>query len=156
MVRSPLASLLRGALVTAVFALASGGAAADEMAVVAKRVIYPGETIAADSLVEVRLKPSNRIMTSVVIYPEQIEGKVAKRTLLPGKLIPIASVRDPYAVEAGAPVPVNFIQGGLQISTLGIPLQPGAAGDMVKVRNADSGAIFSGMVMVDGTIRVGQ
>lgn len=156
MARASLPTLLRGMCAGMVLAASATGATASDMAVVSKRVIYPGETIAADSLVEVRIKPGNRIMTSIVLFPEQIEGKVAKRTLLPGKLIPISSVREPYAVEAGSPVPVNFIQGGMRISTLGIPLQPGAAGDMVKVRNADSGTIFSGMVMVDGTIRVGQ
>jgi flagella basal body P-ring formation protein FlgA len=36
-----------------------------------------------------------------------------------------------------------------------VALQPGAAGDLVKVRNVDSGKIFSGTVMADGTIRVG-
>ena len=34
-------------------------------------------------------------------------------------------------------------------------LQPGAAGDLVKVRNIDSGKILSGTVMADGTVRVG-
>jgi len=34
-------------------------------------------------------------------------------------------------------------------------LQPGAAGDFVRVRNIDSGKVFSGTVMADGTIRVG-
>ena len=36
-----------------------------------------------------------------------------------------------------------------------VPLQPGSAGDLVKVRNLDSGAVFTGTVMADGTIRVG-
>jgi len=35
-----------------------------------------------------------------------------------------------------------------------VTLQPGAAGDLVKVRNIDSGKIFSGTVMADGSIRV--
>ncbi|RUY13900.1 flagella basal body P-ring formation protein FlgA, partial [Mesorhizobium sp. M7A.F.Ca.CA.001.13.2.1] len=35
-----------------------------------------------------------------------------------------------------------------------VTLQPGAAGDLVKVRNIDSGEILSGTVMADGTIQV--
>ncbi|TIW44389.1 MAG: flagella basal body P-ring formation protein FlgA, partial [Mesorhizobium sp.] len=45
--------------------------------------------------------------------------------------------------------------GALTISASGVTLQPGAAGDLVKVRNVDSGKIISGTVMGDGTIMVG-
>jgi flagella basal body P-ring formation protein FlgA len=144
--------VLGAALMLAAFA---GTAVAQEMAVVAKRVIYPGETVDAGALTEVKLRRSNRILTSIAQYADQVTGKVAKRTLLPGKLIPINALREAYMVEAGAPVAVSYVHGGLQISTIGIPLQPGAVGDMVKVRNADSGAVFTGIVMADGSIRVG-
>ena len=89
------------------------------------------------------------------MYVDQIDGMVAKRTLLPGKLIPLSSVREAYLVEAGTPVRVNYVEGALQISTVGVPLQPGAAGDVVRVRNSESGAVLTGTVMVDGTIKVG-
>ncbi|TIO47611.1 MAG: flagella basal body P-ring formation protein FlgA, partial [Mesorhizobium sp.] len=45
--------------------------------------------------------------------------------------------------------------GALTISAAGVTLQPGAAGDLIKIRNVDSGKIISGTVMADGTIRVG-
>ena len=48
-----------------------------------------------------------------------------------------------------------FVAGGLTISVTAVTLEPGSAGDLVKVRNIDSGAIFSGIVMADGTVRVG-
>lgn len=141
----------------ATLAATAGGlpALAQETAVVARRVIYPGETIDTGSLTDVRLRRSDKVSASIVVDAAQIEGKVARRTLLPGKLIALASVREAYLVEAGAPVEVNFVQGGLRITLTGVPLQPGAAGDMIKVRNLDSGTIFSGVVLADGTIGVG-
>ena len=48
-----------------------------------------------------------------------------------------------------------FVAGALTISATAVTLQPGAAGDFVKVRNIDSGKVFSGTVMADGSIRVG-
>jgi flagella basal body P-ring formation protein FlgA len=36
-----------------------------------------------------------------------------------------------------------------------MPLQPGAVGDTIRVRNVDSGATLTGVVMEDGTIRIG-
>ena len=50
---------------------------------------------------------------------------------------------------------VYFIAGQLTISATAVTLQSGAAGDLVKVRNPDSGKVFSGTVMADGTVRVG-
>jgi flagella basal body P-ring formation protein FlgA len=82
-------------------------------------------------------------------------GKVAKRTLLPGRFVPLTSVRDAYLVAQGAAVQVIFVEGGLTISMTAVTLEPGSAGDMVKVRNTDSGAVFSATVMADGTVRVG-
>jgi flagella basal body P-ring formation protein FlgA len=66
----------------------------------------------------------------------------------------MSSLRDPYAVEAGKPVQVQFIQGALTISAIGVPLQAGSVGDLIRIRNIDSGVVFSGIVMADGTVRV--
>ena len=87
--------------------------------------------------------------------PEEIEGKVARRTLLPGRLIPTGSVCEPYLVETGSPVTVMFVEGGLTISTKAVALQSGAAGDMIRLRNMDSGVVLSGIVLADGTVRIG-
>ena len=149
------AKTLRAMIVVVSASCAAATAIAQEVVVTPKRVIYPGETIQADALNEVTLRTGRKAPNSVALYIDQIEGKVAQRTLLPGTYISMGAVRDAYAVEAGAAVQVNYVQGGLRISTTGVPLQPGAIGDVVKVRNLDSGSVFSGMVMADGTIRVG-
>jgi flagella basal body P-ring formation protein FlgA len=51
-------------------------------------------------------------------------------------------------------VRVIFMQGGLEIALSAVALQAGAAGDMVRLRNVDSGSVFDGVVMADGTVRV--
>jgi flagella basal body P-ring formation protein FlgA len=128
---------------------------AEEMAVIVNRIVYPGETIGADTIEEVPLRNSKRMTAPIAQALEQAEGKVARRTLLPGKLIPLASLREAYVIEAGEPVTVNLVHGGLTISATAVPLQPGSLGEMVRLRNADSGKIFTGIVMADGTIRIG-
>jgi len=133
-----------------------GTAWATDTAVIPKRVIYPGETIDAGSLSEVPLRNPTRVTTEIAYVAGDVDGKVAKRTLLPGRFIPLSSVREAYVVEAGAPVEVNFSQNGLQITTMAIPLQPGSIGDVIRVRNADSGAVFSGIVLANGTVMVGN
>jgi flagella basal body P-ring formation protein FlgA len=130
-------------------------AVADEVVLIPSRVIYPGETIGLGALKEVTLLPGRHKPDAVITTGQELDGKVAKRTLLPGRYIPANAVREAWLVEQGASVQVYFIAGGLSISATAVTLQPGAAGDLVKVRNVDSGKVFSGTVMADGTIRVG-
>jgi len=138
-------------------ALVAGGApaTAQEVVLIPNRVIYPGETVEMASLKEVTLKPGKIVPPAVSIRAADIEGKVAKRTLLPGRYIPTASLREAWLVEQGAAVQVTYVSGVLTISASAVTLQSGAAGDLVRVRNIDSGKVLSGVVMADGSIRVG-
>src|SRR5690606_4289057 len=104
-------------------------ALAQETVVIPTRVIYPGETITADLLEEVPLRRTLRNPAAVALDPAQLDGKVARRTLLPGRMISISSVREAHLVEPGQPVQVLFVQGVLEIAVSGVPLQAGAAGD---------------------------
>ncbi|MCT8997785.1 flagellar basal body P-ring formation chaperone FlgA [Chelativorans intermedius] len=145
--------LLAGLLAT--LACAPLPAVAQDMVVVPVRVIYPGETVTAEALREVVLRRPQRHMAEVARGPEELDGKVARRTLLPGRLVPLSSVREPYLVEQGTAVTVVFTAGALTISLVAVPLQSGAAGDLIRLRNLDSGAVITGTVMSDGTVRVG-
>jgi flagella basal body P-ring formation protein FlgA len=141
-------------LLLALIATGQAPAVAEELGVVPTRILYPGETISADALQMARVRPGKAATVVFAHQPAELVGKVATRTLLPGRFVPLASVREAYVIEQGAAVQVLFVEGGLTISVKAITLQPGSTGDVVKVRNADSGAIFSATVMADGTVRV--
>jgi flagella basal body P-ring formation protein FlgA len=130
-------------------------ALAQEAVLVPSRVIYPGETVTLAALREVVLKPGKVVPDAVATTPGALDGKVAKRTLLPGHYIPEASLRQAWLVEQGAPVQAILVAGGLTITAAAVTLQPGAAGDLVQIRNIDSGKIVTGTVMADGSIRIG-
>jgi flagella basal body P-ring formation protein FlgA len=137
------------------FATRPQPAAAEELGVIPTRIIYPGETITADELQLARVRAGKPSTIAFAHEAGELVGKVAKRTLLPGRFVPLSSVRDSFLVQQGAPVQVLLIQDGLTISMTAVTLEPGSAGDIVKVRNTDSGAVFSAVVMADGTVRVG-
>ncbi|CAM5462384.1 flagella basal body P-ring formation protein FlgA [Aquamicrobium terrae] len=130
-------------------------AAAQEVVLIPARVIYPGETIGLAALKQVTLAAGRHKPDAVATAAAELDGKVARRTLLPGRYIPANAVRDAWLVEQGASVQVYFEAGPLTISAAGVTLQPGAAGDLVKVRNADSGKVITGTVMADGSVRIG-
>ncbi len=143
-------------LATAAACLAAAlPALGQDIVLIPNRVIYPGETVDLSALRQVTLKPGKIIPDAVAIAADELDGKIARRTLLPGRYIPQSALREAYLVEQGAAVQVTFVAGALFISATAVTLQPGAAGDLVKVRNLDSGKVFSGTVMADGSIRIG-
>jgi flagella basal body P-ring formation protein FlgA len=148
-------ALLHAAAVGLALVSCAVPALAQEIVLIPNRVIYPGETVSAGALKEVTLKPGKQAPEAVAVTLAELDGKVAKRTLLTGRYVPLSSLREAYLVEQGAAVEVVFVSGALTISASAVTLEPGSAGDLVKVRNIDSGKILSGTVMADGSIRIG-
>ena len=81
-------------------------------------------------------------------------GKMARLTLLPGHAIPYAGIFNRKLVANGADVKLVYAEGGLVIVTSGSALQDGSIGDVVRVRNTDSGVTVSGAVQPDGSVKV--
>ena len=122
---------------------------------VPRATIYPGDTIADDGLIA-RAFIAHTVARGAVFETRQaVVGKVARRTLLQGQPIPIAGTRDPYIVAQGSLALVVFETSGLTITTNAMALQNGGVGDVVTLRNVDSGNIIKGTVAADGTVRLG-
>jgi flagella basal body P-ring formation protein FlgA len=79
---------------------------------------------------------------------------VTKKTLLPGRIIPVSALREAYMMERGKNISMVFSTHGLMITAQGVALQNGTLGELVRARNLDSGTIIIGTVMQDGTLRV--
>jgi len=112
--------------------------------------IYPGDVIRDTMLAN----HEGEAPIGFVTVRSALVGKVAKRTLLPGRAIPLNSVDDPKAVVNGTRVKIIFEEGGLSISTYAIALQSGSIGDLIRVRNLDSGLTISGVIQADGSVRI--
>jgi len=121
---------------------------------VPKSVIYPGEIIREDMLISIPADDLGVPIVSVAEARRAIVGKSALRTLLPGEPIGPSDVGSPRLVTNGAEIMLNYIEDGLIISTSASALQDGAAGDVIRVRNNDSGVVISGAVQPDGSVRV--
>ena len=116
--------------------------------------LYPGDVI-GDNVLDDHTFPV-RPGQGMAVYKQRegLVGKIARRTLLPGKPIPLNSVREADLISQGKMVTIIFQQGGLTITGQAVPLQAGRVGDLLSLRNADSGAIVKGIVQADGTVRV--
>jgi flagella basal body P-ring formation protein FlgA len=116
--------------------------------------IYPGNIIEADQLTD-RTYVQSQIGGGYIEAPSGLVGKVARRTLLPDHPIPAIAVDEVDLVTRGTSVQLVFQQSGLVITAYAAPLEDGSAGDVIRVRNIDSGAVVMGVVQADGTVRVG-
>ena len=144
------------AIALSVALLCGGAALASNLELpVPRATIYPNETITAEHLADRAFIAQSVTRGSVFEDKQALLGKVARRTLLPGQPVPVNAVREPYAVNQGKSSLVVFQNGGLTITTQAIALQNGSVGDVVTLRNPDSGVVIQGTVEPDGTIRLG-
>lgn len=149
--------ILRRSIAALVMFVASGTAVlgAEQVAVVTG-VIYPGQTITEDKIRIAQLRRTLSASANVARTSTDLVGQVARRTILPDRLIDLSAVRQANLVEVGKPVRVNYRSGALSISMTAVSLTAGAAGEIIKLRNATSGKVFAGVVMDDGTVWVGE
>ncbi|MBO9122690.1 MULTISPECIES: flagellar basal body P-ring formation chaperone FlgA [unclassified Rhizobium] len=122
-------------------------------AVIPTTIIYPGETISSAQLQEVEVTNPN-LQGDYAKTIGQVDGMISKRTLLPGQSISISALREPFTVTRGSQTRLIFTVGPMAISAAGSPLEDGMTGQMIRVRNMDSGVIVSGTVLANGTIHV--
>jgi flagellar basal body P-ring formation protein FlgA len=146
---------IAGVLAACAWASSARLAGAQELELpVPKAVIYPGDVVSSELLVARAFIAHTVARNTVHEGREALVGRVAKRTLLPGQPIPISAIRDPYVVAQGKTATVVFEYGGLTISTNALALQNGSAGDVVSLRNLDSGLVIKGTVAPDGSVRL--
>jgi flagellar basal body P-ring formation protein FlgA len=121
-----------------------------------RMTIYPGDRIDDSLLEDIDTPLDDSLGRNVIESRSDLVGKVARRTLLPGQAIPAIAVDNPRLVAIGSQVRIVFSEGGLFITALGLALQAGSVGDLIRVRNQDSSLIVVGVVQPDGTVKVSE
>ncbi|MGO9673068.1 MAG: flagellar basal body P-ring formation chaperone FlgA [Methylocella sp.] len=116
--------------------------------------IYPGDAIKDDWLIDREFSLTSSARGGFVSNRETIVGKIARRTLLPGAPIPLNAVSTAKIVANGARVRMVFEEGALTIAAYGAALQDGGVGDVISLRNLDTGLTVSGTIQADGSVRL--
>ena len=147
--------LLALAAVMGVASVSAPAMANGEALPVPRIAIYPGDEITPEHLTERVFRAGVSSQMALVARRDVLIGKVARRTLLPGQPVPINSVREPHTVTQGKAALIVYQAAGLTITGLGVALQSAGVGDIVSLRNSDSGTIIRGTVQADGSVRVG-
>lgn len=116
--------------------------------------IYPGDPIKSEWLADRAFSPDSPARGKVALSRDAIIGKIARRTLLPGAPIPLGALSAPKIVANGAKVRMVLEEGVLTIEAYGAALQDGSVGDLISLRNLETGLTISGIVQTDGSVRL--
>ncbi|WP_224404671.1 flagellar basal body P-ring formation chaperone FlgA [Afifella sp. IM 167] len=159
---SSLARAARAAVFAFLLAIGAQGASAQQVVQpeydllpVPNVTIFPGNVIRAEMLHELHFLPNTRSRFPIVVDVQDLVGKVAKRTLVADRLIPTNAVSEPELVSRGALTTARYDASGLSMTAGVVALESGYLGQIVRVRNIDSGKVIAGVVEADGTVRVG-
>ena len=121
---------------------------------VPRNVIYPGDMITAEALVERKVRLSSESSAVFGENPKDLIGKVARRTLMRGEYVPRSALREQDVVHQGRPYKVIYNSEFLSVVGVGVPQQAGAVGETISVRNPTSGVLFKARVQPDETLAV--
>lgn len=117
-------------------------------------VVYPGQSVLDRGVVQTRFRVPGESLSAYVVERGMLEGRVAVRTLLPGRPIMMADLKSPDIIRAGVPTRIVYREPGLTISGVGTPLAAAGVGQQIRVRNVDSGVTITGIVAEDGSIEI--
>jgi flagella basal body P-ring formation protein FlgA len=116
--------------------------------------IAVGEKLEA---VEFYLKPFNVSETARRNFATEqsaLNGMEAALPLAAGKPVANRAIRAKQDVQKGTATLAVFKKGQVEIHGQVIPLEGGAKGQTIEVRNAASGRKFNAVVLADGTLAV--
>ncbi|MFT3732440.1 MAG: flagellar basal body P-ring formation chaperone FlgA [Hyphomicrobium sp.] len=136
------------------FSVAADAGDSGRTVFVPRAVIYPGDRISDGTLIERQLIVSPDNPPVFGENEQDLIGKVARRTLLPGELIPESGVRAEDLIKQGRTYKLTYNSKYVSIIGVGVPLQSGAAGEIINVRNPESGVIIKARIEADQSLTV--
>jgi flagella basal body P-ring formation protein FlgA len=142
-------------IVVAIAGWSAAEAAELGVAVVPRTIIYPGQEINSAQIEVVPVTNPN-LTDGYARDVAEVEGMITSRTLIAGRTIMLTALHKPYTVRRGDKTTLVFDNGTLRITAAGTPLADANVGELISVRNTDTGVIINGTVMADGTILVAQ
>jgi len=105
--------------------------------------------------IEIVELPYGKIPRNAITDPAGLIGMTPKRLLRPDTPLREGDVAPPVVVKRNTVVVMVFERGGLFLTAMGKALQDGAAGEIIRIENVQSGIVIQGVVQADGHVEVG-
>lgn len=89
-------------------------------------------------------------------FSKFINGRKLKHKLRAGELITYKHIEPDYVVRKGDLVSINYVLSTFSLHTDGIAEENGVIGDLIKVRNSQSGKVLRATVVGNQTVSIEQ
>ena len=121
-------------------------------AVFLRRPLRSGDRIQPDDL---ELRPIDPLsVSSVYIAIEDVAGRVLSQSLTPRVPVSPRHLQRDWAINADDIVTLQIVNGGIEIESPGIALEPGQIGDNIRLRNLSSGSEVTGRISAERKVHV--
>jgi flagella basal body P-ring formation protein FlgA len=121
---------------------------------VLSRFIRAGEIITDKDIIVTKVKLSS-LRGSFVVNYKDIVGMQAKKHLSAGVMIKNNELISPQVIKLNDPVSIIYSSNNIRLKISGTALGSGAIGEMVRVKNNDTGAVILGQIINKNTVQVG-
>ena len=124
-----------------------------QMVVVLSQPIQRGETFTRQHLAIEKREVSN-LREDFVTQIEQIENKQATRQLNTGAVISLRNLVEPKLIKRGDKVVISTTKPDFSIRMSGVAMMDGVKGQLIKVKNQNSGRVLNATVIEPGLVSV--
>jgi len=124
-----------------------------QMVVVLSQPIQRGETLTPQHFSIERRDVSN-LREDFVTQPEQIENKQAVRSLTAGAILSTRNFVEPKLIKRGDKVVISAGKTDFSIRMNGIAIMDGTQGQLIRIKNQNSGRIINATVVEPGLVSV--
>ncbi len=124
-----------------------------QMVVVLSRPIQRGEIITSQHLAIEKREVSN-LREDFVTQPEQVENKQVTRQLNTGTILSLRNIVEPKLIKRGDKVVISTTKPDFSIKMNGIAMMDGTKGQLISVKNQNSGRIINATVVESGLVSV--
>ncbi|MCR9256855.1 MAG: flagellar basal body P-ring formation chaperone FlgA [Alphaproteobacteria bacterium] len=117
------------------------------------RSVLPGDIIKTSDLGWME-KRAQQVIRTAVSDPADIVGMKAKRALTPGTPILHSDIKPNMLVERRDLVTLVVNSPVMRLTAKGVATEPGALGDVIRIRNTVSNRVIEGRVIAAGVVEV--
>lgn len=117
------------------------------------RPLLRGEILSA-AAVEVRQVELDKLPGNVLSSSDELDSLETLRPLKAGVPLTLNSVKARQVVRQGQQVVIQASTGGIEVKMKGTAMKSGGYGDLIPVRNSNSGRVVEAAVLNEGTVTI--
>lgn len=121
--------------------------------IVLSRPVQRGEIITRQHLA-IEKREVSHLREDFITQPEQAENKQATRPLEAGAILSLRNFVEPTLIKRGDKVVISTTKPDFSIRMSGIAMMDGTKGQLIKIKNQNSGRIINAIVIEPGLVSV--